>query len=156
MTGIMMSSRTTSIGPGEPVQGFAAVDRLHHVMALLRERGAEDRSIESLVIDDEDAATRGHQSAPRSRGRPGRQRLGSGSATRSAAPAHRRRGAGRAVLTAALHAVATRLDRPPSVCFWSTPLGRPMYESIGFVVIDDVEVWTLGASDQDMDAVGAG
>jgi GNAT superfamily N-acetyltransferase len=72
------------------------------------------------------------------------------------APAHRRRGAGRAVLTAALHAVATRLDRPPSVCFWSTPLGRPMYESIGFVVIDDVEVWTLGASDQDMDAVGAG
>jgi GNAT superfamily N-acetyltransferase len=72
------------------------------------------------------------------------------------APAHRRRGAGRAVLTAALHGAAARLDRPPSVSFWSTPLGRPMYESIGFVVIDDVEAWTLGASDQDMDAVGAG
>ena len=27
---------------------------------------------------------------------------------------------------------------------------------VGFVVIDDVEAWTLGASDQDMDAVGAG
>ena len=48
---------------GEPVEGFATVNGLDHVMTLLRECRAEDRSVEALVIDDEDPATRGHQSA---------------------------------------------------------------------------------------------
>jgi hypothetical protein len=35
-------------------------------------------------------------------------------------------------------------------------MGRPLYESIGFSVVDAVDVWTHGASPEDMAAVGAG
>ncbi len=72
------------------------------------------------------------------------------------APAHRRRGAGRTVLSAALAGAAAHLDHSPSIQFWASPLGRPMYESMGFTAIDAVEVWTLGASAEDLAAVGAG
>ena len=71
-------------------------------------------------------------------------------------PRHRRRGAGRAVLTHALADAAAETDGSPSVTFWSTPMGRPLYESMGFSVVDDIDVWTHGASPEDMAAVGAG
>jgi len=72
-------------------------------------------------------------------------------------PRHRRRGAGRAVLTAALVDAwtwdGTDADH---VEFWATPAGRPLYEALGFVAVDEVSVWTYGASPEDLAAVGAG
>ena len=72
-------------------------------------------------------------------------------------PRHRRRGAGRAVLTNAL-AEAWTWDGTDAdhVAFWASPAGRPLYEAMGFTVVDDVSVWTYGASPEDMAAVGAG
>jgi GNAT superfamily N-acetyltransferase len=72
-------------------------------------------------------------------------------------PRHRRRGAGRAVLTTALTEAWTWDGvEADHVAFWASPAGRPMYESMGFVVADDVNVWTFGASPEDLAAVGAG
>ena len=72
-------------------------------------------------------------------------------------PRHRRRGAGRMTLTHALAAAAASAPQPiAATFFWSTPMGRPLYEAVGFGAVDTIEVWTLGASDQDMAAVGAG
>ncbi len=70
-------------------------------------------------------------------------------------PAHRRRGAAATLLTRAL---AQDGDDAGSaeVLLWSTPAGRPLYESLGFVKVDDVEAWTLGASDEDLASVGTG
>ena len=70
-------------------------------------------------------------------------------------PAHRRRGAAAMLLTHALAAVADGAD-DHQVLLWSTPAGRPLYESLGFTKLDDVEVWTLGASEEDLAAVGTG
>ena len=36
-----------------------------------------------------------------------------------------------------------------------SPAGRPLYEAMGFVVADEVDAWTLGASAEDLAAVGA-
>jgi hypothetical protein len=73
-------------------------------------------------------------------------------------PRHRRRGAGRTVVAAALDAVAgaTRAAGPPieQTLFWSSPAGRPLYEAMGFAVADTVDLWTLGASEADLIAVG--
>jgi predicted acetyltransferase len=71
-------------------------------------------------------------------------------------PRHRRRGAARAVLTQALADTATDGGSVETTVFWSTPLGRPLYESLGFEVADHLTVWTLGASPEDMAAVGSG
>jgi ribosomal protein S18 acetylase RimI-like enzyme len=71
-------------------------------------------------------------------------------------PRHRRRGAARAVLTQALKDAAAEGDTIDSIVFWSTPLGRPLYESLGFVVADTLDVWTFRASPEDMAAVGSG
>jgi len=71
-------------------------------------------------------------------------------------PRHRRRGAARAVLTRALAEAAAEGGPVDQIVFWSTPLGRPLYESLGFEVADVLQVWTLGASPEDMAAVGAG
>ena len=72
-------------------------------------------------------------------------------------PRHRRRGAGRAVLASALTEAWTwdGIDAD-HVAFWASPAGRPMYESMGFAVADDVDVWTYGASPEDLAAVGTG
>ena len=72
---------------------------------------------------------------------------------------HRRRGAARAVVGTAFAAVgaATAAAGPPieQTIFWSSPAGRPLYESMGFVVADRVDAWALGASEEDLIAVGA-
>ncbi len=70
-------------------------------------------------------------------------------------PHHRRRGAGRAVLSAALDA-ASRRTGAREVLLWSSPAGRPLYESMGFRVADNVDAWTRGATAEDLAAVGAG
>jgi GNAT superfamily N-acetyltransferase len=72
-------------------------------------------------------------------------------------PRHRRRGAGRAVLANALTEAWTWGGSDADhVAFWATPAGRPMYESMGFAVADDIDVWTYGASPDDLAAVGVG
>ncbi len=69
---------------------------------------------------------------------------------------HRRRGGARAVISHALAEVAaTSTASVEETIFWSTPLGRPLYEAMGFVIADDVDAWTLGASPEDLAAVGA-
>jgi GNAT superfamily N-acetyltransferase len=71
-------------------------------------------------------------------------------------PAYRRRGVGRALLTGALAAAAARSEQPiRETCFWSTPDGQPLYTAVGFTAVDILEVWTLGASEEDLAAVGA-
>jgi GNAT superfamily N-acetyltransferase len=72
-------------------------------------------------------------------------------------PRHRRRGAGRAILTRAIDG-ATRQSPDPirGVVLWATPLGRPLYEVLGFRVIDTIAAWTFGASPEDLADVGAG
>ena len=69
---------------------------------------------------------------------------------------HRRRGAARAVVSHALaQAAAATSNLIEQTLFWATPLGRPLYESMGFAVADDIDAWTLGASPEDLAAVGA-
>ena len=68
---------------------------------------------------------------------------------------HRRRGAARALLARALTEVAHG-ESTDSIAFWASPAGRPLYESMGFAIADSVHVWTLGASPEDLAAVGAG
>lgn len=68
------------------------------------------------------------------------------------APAHRRRGAARAVVAAALADVLeATMDGSVLV---STPLGRALYESLGFIAVDESTTWTRGASDADLARVG--
>lgn len=71
-------------------------------------------------------------------------------------PEDRRRGAGRGVLTWALAEAANwDNDGVDGVIFWATPAGRPMYESLGFRIADEMDVYTIGASPEDLAAVGA-
>lgn len=73
-------------------------------------------------------------------------------------PRHRRRGAARAVVAAALATVATRNRDAGSpieaTFFWSSPAGRPLYEAMGFAVVDAVDAWVLGATEADLKAIG--
>ncbi len=65
---------------------------------------------------------------------------------------HRRRGAGRAVLTSAL---ARLWDADTQGAFlWSTPAGRPFYEALGFTAVDEAASWTLGADAAGLAAIG--
>ena len=68
---------------------------------------------------------------------------------------HRRRGAARAVVGTALAVVAAAGPPIEQTLFWSSPAGRPLYESMGFLVADRVDAWALGASEADLVAVGA-
>jgi GNAT superfamily N-acetyltransferase len=69
---------------------------------------------------------------------------------------HRRRGAGRTVITEALAATAERSEQSIlETMFWSTPAGRPLYESLGFSVADTIDAWVLGAEPIDLASVGA-
>jgi hypothetical protein len=70
---------------------------------------------------------------------------------------HRRRGAARAVIVAALHGAASAAAQPVErTLLWSSPAGRPLYDALGFQTGDDIAVWALGASPEDLAAVGAG
>ncbi len=72
-------------------------------------------------------------------------------------PRHRRRGAARALIDEALSSAAAREPTGiDGIVFWASPLGRPLYDSLGFGIADLVTVWTLGASAEDLAAVGAG
>ncbi len=69
---------------------------------------------------------------------------------------HRRRGAGRAVVAGALAGAAQAARRSiEETLFWASPAGRPLYDSMGFVIADEVDAWALGASPEDLAAVGA-
>lgn len=65
---------------------------------------------------------------------------------------HRRKGGGRAVLTCALEEL-WGADTEGAYLF-STPAGRPFYESVGFAAVDDATTWTSGASDEFLAAIG--
>jgi GNAT superfamily N-acetyltransferase len=67
-------------------------------------------------------------------------------------PAHRGRGAGRAVLTGALS--ASWFEGARGAFLWSSPSGRPLYESLGFAAIDDCAVWARGAGEEVFAAIG--
>ena len=72
-------------------------------------------------------------------------------------PRHRRRGAARALLNTALSTTAAEHDEGINgILFWASPSGRPLYELLGFGIADLVTAWTLGASAEDLAAVGAG
>jgi hypothetical protein len=68
----------------------------------------------------------------------------------------RRRGAGRAVVAGALAGAGAAAHRPiEETLFWASPAGLPLYASMGFVVGDLVDAWAIGASPEDLAAVGA-
>lgn len=69
---------------------------------------------------------------------------------------HRRRGGARAVVTGALASVAAETRLPiEATLFWASPAGRPLYDAMGFHVVDEVDAWTIGATPEDLAAVGA-
>jgi Acetyltransferase (GNAT) domain len=65
---------------------------------------------------------------------------------------HRRKGAARAVLTCALDAIWGPATE--GAFLWSTPAGRPFYESVGFAAVDEASSWTLGAEAEFLAAIG--
>jgi predicted acetyltransferase len=65
---------------------------------------------------------------------------------------HRRKGAARAALTTALDRIWS--DDTEGAFLWSTPAGRPFYESVGFASVDDATSWTLGADPELLAAIG--
>jgi hypothetical protein len=67
-------------------------------------------------------------------------------------PAHRGQGAGRAALTSAL--AASWSDDGSGAFLWSTPMGRPLYESLGFAALDECAIWVRGAGDDAFEALG--
>ena len=66
--------------------------------------------------------------------------------------AHRRRGAGRAVLTAALDDVWNGTTRGATL--WSTPAGRPLYESVGFAAVAEGISWVPAGYEAEVAALG--
>jgi hypothetical protein len=67
-------------------------------------------------------------------------------------PRHRRRGAARATLTAALNELWD--DETEGAFLWATPAGRALYERVGFTVVDERRVWVLGGDADGSLAVG--
>jgi GNAT superfamily N-acetyltransferase len=67
-------------------------------------------------------------------------------------PQHRRRGAGRAVLSAAL--ARTWSDDIDGSFLWSSPMGRPLYESLGYMVLDECWIWVLGGTEEMLAILG--
>ena len=67
-------------------------------------------------------------------------------------PRHRRRGAGRATLTTALDELWN--DETEGAFLWASPAGRPLYERVGFTVVDERRVWVLGGDEAANVAIG--
>lgn len=65
---------------------------------------------------------------------------------------HRRKGGARAVLTYALAALWEPATE--GAFLWSTPAGRPFYESVGFAAVDEAAAWTIGAEPEFLAAIG--
>jgi len=65
---------------------------------------------------------------------------------------HQRRGAGRAALSTALN--RSWSDGVNEALLLSTPAGRHLYESVGFVAIDEVQTCFRGSDDDVLDAIG--
>jgi GNAT superfamily N-acetyltransferase len=68
-------------------------------------------------------------------------------------PRHRRRGAARAALTTGMGDFAA--EGSLGTILWSTPLGRPLYESLGFEVFDNLTPWVRGGSEEELALIGA-
>jgi GNAT superfamily N-acetyltransferase len=67
-------------------------------------------------------------------------------------PRHRRRGAARATLLAALHEL---WDAGTAGAFlWASPAGRPLYEGVGFSAVAERRVWVLGGDEAGSAAIG--
>lgn len=58
---------------------------------------------------------------------------------------HRRRGAARATLTTALGELWD--DGVEGAFLWASPAGRPLYERVGFRVVQERQVWVLGGDE---------
>ncbi len=67
-------------------------------------------------------------------------------------PRHRRRGAGRAVLQAAL--TAAWEPATEGAYLLSSPAGRPLYEAFGFRALGESMTWVRGADDATLAAIG--
>ena len=65
---------------------------------------------------------------------------------------HRRRGAARATLTTALDELWD--DETEGAFLWASPAGRPLYERVGFTVVDERRVWVLGGDEAGNLAIG--
>jgi Acetyltransferase (GNAT) domain len=65
---------------------------------------------------------------------------------------HQRRGAGRQLLSAALHGLWTAATTESILL--STPAGRALYESLGFVAVDEVITCVRGLEDGVLAAIG--
>jgi hypothetical protein len=65
---------------------------------------------------------------------------------------HRRRGAGRAVLTGALDDVWSGTTR--AALLWATPAGRPLYESVGFRPVTEGISWVPAGFEAEVTALG--
>jgi hypothetical protein len=65
---------------------------------------------------------------------------------------HRRKGGARAVLTCALDALWSPATE--GAFLWSTPAGRPFYESAGFAAVDEATSWTIGAEAEFLASIG--
>jgi hypothetical protein len=58
---------------------------------------------------------------------------------------HRRRGAAMATLAAALHQLWD--DGTEGAFLWASPVGRLLYDRVGFTVVDERRVWVLGGDE---------
>jgi GNAT superfamily N-acetyltransferase len=67
-------------------------------------------------------------------------------------PRHRRRGAARATLVAALNELWD--DGTEGAFLWASPAGRPLYERVGFVAVAERHVWVLGGDEAGSAAIG--
>ena len=67
-------------------------------------------------------------------------------------PRHRRRGAARATLVAALNELWD--DGTEGAFLWASPAGRPLYEDVGFVAVAERRVWVLGGDEAASAAIG--
>jgi GNAT superfamily N-acetyltransferase len=67
-------------------------------------------------------------------------------------PEHRRRGAARAALTAAL--AQAWAPSTQGAFLWASPAGRPLYESLGFHALDEPSIWVTPGSEAASLAVG--
>lgn len=67
-------------------------------------------------------------------------------------PRHRRRGAARQTLAAALNELWD--DGTEGAFLWASPLGRPLYEGAGFAAVAERQVWVLGGDEAASLAIG--